>query len=115
MLKSFQTLPLKNFNFLTTVFFLYLLTIYSPAFAAPPKDDETTTEIINLVRAGDAAFADTRAKLVRLLIEVNHNAITPAQFYEKASKLPIPAGQELRHTLIQIKTELGNYKGKNYL
>jgi len=79
----------------------------------PPESEEITdNDLMNAVRAGRPQFVDTRAQIVRLLTEVGQAKITAEEFYQKVSKLEMPPDKELRHALMEVKKDIGNYLGE---
>jgi len=95
---------------------LFFCPLFSPStFAAPPEDEAANNDLINAYRAGKPPNVDTRAEIVKMLIEVKDGKMDAETFYKKVSKLKIPEGQELRHTLMEVKKDVGNYLGENGL
>lgn len=80
--------------------------------AAPPGDEPSDTALINAYRAGKPPQVDTRAAIVQMLMDVKSGTLSPEAFYQKVSRLEIPPGQELRHTLMEVKKDVGNYLGE---
>ena len=72
-------------------------------------------DLINAVRAGRPQYVDTRARIVEMLLEVKEGRMSPEAFYQGVSKLEMPSGKEVRHTLMEVKKDIGNYLGQDGL
>ncbi|MCA9407636.1 MAG: hypothetical protein KC733_03015, partial [Candidatus Omnitrophica bacterium] len=79
------------------------------------EEDISRNDLLNAVRAGNPQNVDTRAKIVNLLKDVKEAKITAEEFYQKVSQLEMPAGMELRHVLMEVKKDVGNYLGEQGL
>jgi hypothetical protein len=77
--------------------------------------DTTKNDLINAVRAGKSPIIETKVEIIKMLFAVKHGNITPEMFYQKLSTLEMEPGKELRHTLMEVKKDVGNYLGKNGL
>lgn len=80
-----------------------------------PSEEVMNNDFRNALRAGKSPDVDTKMKIVNMLIQVKHNQMTPEQFYQEVSKLPTEPGKELRHTLMEVKKDVGNYLGRTGL
>jgi hypothetical protein len=94
-------------------------TIWPEVVPAPQvqKDEEqiTDNDLQNAIRAGRKPYVDTRAKIVEMLIKVKERKMGPETFYKEVSKLDMPPGKEIRHTLMEVKKDVGNYLGEEGL
>ncbi|HLF18849.1 MAG TPA: hypothetical protein VI749_08165 [Candidatus Omnitrophota bacterium] len=79
------------------------------------KDEITDNDLLNAVRAGSPQVVNTKAKIISLLIQVNNREIDPEDFYKEVSKLQMEPGKEVRHTLMEVKKDVGNYLGRSGL
>ncbi len=88
---------------------------YKTLMNEPNPEEAVHNAVIYAVRAGRKQDADTRARVVELLGEVRSGKLDPEGFYQKVSKLDMPPGKELRHVLMEVKKDVGNYLGSEGL
>ncbi len=114
--------------FLLGLLFLFpqysLSTEASEADSEPSKKAETLSvqTILNYL-SGLKGYRevppDTRLEILNALIEVHSpvqkNRLSAEAFYQKVTKLPLPKGMELRHLLMEIKSDVGRHWGDDGL
>lgn len=93
-----------------------MLSSLTTAFAQSPDEEEwipyTDTTLIQAVRLNEPPFVDTRVEIIKKLLAVKRGELSPENFYKEISQLEMPPGKELRHTLMEIKKDIGNYQGE---
>jgi len=79
------------------------------------KEDITEDDFLVAIRAGRNQAVEAHTKIVKLLIDVKNGTMSPETFYQEVSRTDMPPGKEVRHVLMEVKKDIGNYLGKNGL
>ncbi len=106
-----------SFFIFTNIFYIQKSSAQNPTKRNIQKNIKEVSEddLRNAVRAGRPKYADAYVAVVNMLVDVKKGILTPEGFYKKVSALEMPPGKELRHVLMEVKKDIGNYLGKKGL
>ncbi|MEZ4598286.1 MAG: hypothetical protein R2940_00660 [Syntrophotaleaceae bacterium] len=88
--------------------------ISPPAVPAPrqtPPEKIDDNAFLQAFRVAKRSKVDTRLEIVKKLIQAQSQSFSAEDFYQQVSALEMPDGKELRHVLMEVKKDVGNYLG----
>lgn len=108
-----------NIKFKSILIALIAFLIATSGYTQSEKEDEyvplTDSMLFNAMRAAKGPNLDVHMEIVKNLLKVKAGRMSPEKFYKKVAKLDMPPGKELRHVLMEVKKDVGNWKGERGL
>lgn len=86
-----------------------------PGIVQKSEEDITNSDLTLAVTAMKGPYVDVKMKIVTKIKEVRQGKLSPEDFYKQVGEMKMPEGKEVRHVLMEIKKDIGNYLGKNGL